>query len=349
MQISVKQAKDFIVRCLMAGITPMLSGHPGIGKSGIIKQIAEHYGWHVIDVRLSTFDPCDLNGFPKVGDNIAEFIPMDTFPLAGRDKIPDGCKGWLIFLDEFNSAPKAVEAAAYKLILDRMVGNHQLHSNALVVAAGNLIDSGAIVNRMGTATQTRMAHLELTVTPKEWITWATASKVDHRIISYIHNRPDNLFQFDPKHDDKTFACPRTWEFASRLIQGVPNENLVNGEHVDDLNYLIPLLAGVVGESVAFDFVISTSIYSNIPSYQKILVNPAGALVNEDPAALFAVSHLIAAFFEKKDVKPVLTYLERLPPEHQIITLQDILQKDPSVAKEPLINKMAIALGKDAFI
>lgn len=39
------------------------------------------------------------------------FMPFNIFPLENTP-LPKGKNGWLLFLDEFNSAPKDVQAAA---------------------------------------------------------------------------------------------------------------------------------------------------------------------------------------------------------------------------------------------
>ena len=207
MQVKVSQAISMIAKFIRARLVPMVTGSPGIGKSNIVHQIAAEYGLKVIDVRLAQCDPCDLLGFPTITGEKASYKPMDTFPIE-EDTIPKGYNGWILFLDELNSAPMAVQAAAYRLILDRMVGNHKLHKNVAIVAAGNLESDNAIVQPMSTALQSRMAHLELVVDAKEWVDWASSNGVDHRITSYINFRPDALYTFSPDHTDKTYASPR---------------------------------------------------------------------------------------------------------------------------------------------
>lgn len=331
MIINVEQAQDYIIRCMKAKKTCMLSGSPGIGKSDIVRSIALKFNLKLIDIRLSTCDPTDLQGFPTVQEGIAKYIPMDTFPLASTPK-PKGKAGWLIFLDELNSSSLSTQAAAYRLVLDRQVGQHDLHPNVAVVAAGNLTTDGAIVNRLGTAMQSRLVHLELGVEPESWLKWGSLNGIDHRILAYISHVPGSLMKFDPRHDDKTFSCPRTWEFLSDLIANVPTP---------DLKGLFALLAGTVGESSAFEFTAYTTVYSQIPSYKEILADPVNAPLSNEPATLFAVSHLISAFLKKADIPKTILYIERMPVEIQTITLQNIVQKDPSIIKEKhVINWLA---------
>jgi len=337
MIVNIDQATDFVTRCMKVKMTCMLSGPPGIGKSAIVHAIAAKYNLELIDIRLSTFDPTDLNGLPMVKGDTAEFIPMNTFPLVGITKKPQGKTGWLVFLDEFNSASLAVQAAAYKLVLDRKIGLHSLHPNTVIVCAGNLATNGAIVNRMGTAMQSRLVHLELGVFPEEWIQWGSKANVDHRILAYINHVPDNLHKFNPKHDDKTFSCPRTWEFASKLISGIPSEGLKD---------ILPLLAGTVGEASAYEFVAYTEVYSKMPTYQEILKDPGNARMDRDPSTLFAVSHMIAAYLKKNVLDKIMIYIERLPVEFQTITLQNAMVKDPSIQFEPIIKKWSLIRGAE---
>ena len=46
-----------------------LWGPPGIGKSDIIKQLGKELDAHVIDVRLSLWEPTDIKGIPFFASN----------------------------------------------------------------------------------------------------------------------------------------------------------------------------------------------------------------------------------------------------------------------------------------
>lgn len=112
-KIKVKpaQAKSMITKLLMAKLVPMLVGSPGTGKSAIVHQVAKEHGLKVIDLRLAQCDPTDLLGFPTISGDRAGYRAMDTFPIEG-DTVPEGYNGWLLFLDELNSASMGVQAAA---------------------------------------------------------------------------------------------------------------------------------------------------------------------------------------------------------------------------------------------
>lgn len=113
MQVKTNQATSMITKFIRARLVPMLWGSPGIGKSSIVHKIAEEHGLKVIDLRLSQCDPTDLMGFPSIDQarKRAGYMPMDTFPIEG-EQVSEGYNGWLLFLDEANSASLAVQAAA---------------------------------------------------------------------------------------------------------------------------------------------------------------------------------------------------------------------------------------------
>lgn len=335
MIVNLKDATDFTIRCIKAKKACMISGSPGIGKSEIVKDIAKKFKLELIDIRLSTFCPEDLQGFPMLKGDYAEFVPMNTFPLTNTP-IPKNKNGFLIFLDEFNNASLAVQSASYRLILDRQVGSHDLHPNTAIVCAGNLITDKAITNRLSTAMQSRLIHLEVAPNAEEWIKWGTQNKIDHRILAYISSTPDNLHNFDPKHNDKTFSCPRTWCFLSSLIQEVKTENLKD---------ILPLVTGTVGEGVGHEFVLYTEIYTDMPTYQDIKTKPFQITIKKEPAILFGLSHMIAAYFQENDIEPIMDFIERLPVEFQTITLQSILSRFPKLIKEKRINSWCAEKGE----
>ena len=299
--VNTEEATALLVDCLKARLVPMLTGSPGIGKSSIVYDIAKQYSLDVIDVRLSQCDPTDLLGFPKVEGNKASYAPMNTFPLES-DPLPKGKEGWLLFLDEFNSAPMAVQAAAYKLVLDRMVGLHKLHPNVVIMCAGNLQTDNAIVNRLSTAMQSRLIHMELGVDYRAWMDWAHQNDIDYRITSYIEFKPDSLYRFSPEHNDKTFACPRTWEFTSRLIKGWKTI-----EHSK-----LALLAGTISEGVAREFIGFIKVFDELPKIRDIIEKPTVIPVPNEPSVKYAIAGSISAHMDEDNAENLMKYVMRLP-------------------------------------
>ncbi len=327
MQIKCSQALQVLPTCIKQQLVPMLTSSPGIGKSDIVRQIAKDYNLKVIDLRLSQCDPTDLLGFPNIKGDKAGYVPMDTFPIKG-DTPPGDYSGWLLFLDEMNSAALAVQAAAYKLILDRMVGKYNLHKNVAIICAGNLESDGAIVNEMSTALQSRLVHFELVVDAVEWNDWAIANNIDHRITDYIKFKPGNLYSFKPDHTDKTYACPRTWEFANRVLP----------KNINTEPNLLPILTGILSEGVAREFITFIKIYDTLPKIKDIQINPSGVAVPDEPSILYALTGSISHNMNATTAEQLMVYVSRLPVEFQVVTLRETVRRNRDLLSHAAIQK-----------
>lgn len=338
--VKIMEAKEMVSDAVRAKLVPMLHGSPAIGKSSIVKQIAKDYGLKLIDIRLAQADPTDLLGFPQIDKTTgkATYAPMDTFPIEG-DKIPEGYNGWLVFLDEFSSASKAVQAAAYKVVLDRQVGPFNLHSKVAIVCAGNLETDGAIVEEMSTAMQSRLIHLELVVDMQQWLDWAMTSGIDNRITSFIQFKPDALYSFSPDHTDRTYGSPRTWEFMDRLIKAAGG--VVNKKK-------IPLYAGTVSNGLAVEFVTFTEIYTNLPTIERICANPSGLGMPDQPDILFALTGSIGNHMKDTNAEALMAYVKRMPIEFQIVTLREVVRRNKPALQYPAVQKWVATSSIDLF-
>lgn len=322
-KVSLMQAEELVMDVLKPRLVPMLVSDPGLGKSALARQLADKGKLKLIDIRLSQCDPADLNGFPWMdpATGKASYRPMDVFPLQG-DPIPDGYVGWLLLLDELNSASKSVEAASYKILLDRMVGMHKLHERCLVMGAGNLKTSKAIVNDSGTAQQSRIIWLEIQASMGAWLKWADTAHVDHRVKSYLQFRPEMLHKFDPNHTDRTFPCPRTWEFMSKIINPWPEIEAKK----------LPVMAGTVGAGPAREFYNYCQIFEEIPSLDAIIADPENVHFGNEPSMHYALAGLCSASVNETNAEPVFKFLGRLAADFQVSSVRGAIARDRKIMK-----------------
>ena len=142
---NTRNLKKILAILLDAGLVPFIVSSPGMGKSCVVKSLADDYNLKLIDHRISTSEPTDFSGLPRITDDYAKMVPFtDIFPLEST-QIPQGKNGWILFLDEFNSGTKQTMAASYRPILDHQVGQHGLHFEPARVVA----HIGIVVGRPG--------------------------------------------------------------------------------------------------------------------------------------------------------------------------------------------------------
>ena len=221
MAISIipEEIPNYVSRIVKAGKVPLTTGPPGLGKSWNHKLVADTFKLFFIDLRLTSCEPPDVNGLIAHKGNKSTYNPMDIFPLQD-DPIPEGYEGWYICCDEFTSIGDDMQAAMYKLILDRMVGQHKLHPRCILAAAGNELDQGAIVHEMSSALASRFIHLHVRSDLKSFLKVSMTLDMDHRIRSFLNFKPSNLNNFSPDQLalEDTYACERTWHFLSDLMK-----------------------------------------------------------------------------------------------------------------------------------
>jgi len=282
-QVGPKSAKRSINRAIKMRRAVFLWGPPGIGKSDIVKQIGDDAGREVIDVRLALWEPTDIKGIPYYN---ADQGTMTWAPPAELPTDPNSTA--IIFLDELNSAPPAVQAAAYQLILNKRVGTYKLPAGVDIVAAGNRDGDRGVTYRMPAPLANRFVHLEAKVDFDDWQDWATLNKIHPEVVGYVGFAKQDLYDFDPKSPSKSFATPRSWSFVSDLLS---DDDI-------DTDTLTTLISGAVGDGLATKFMAHRKIASKLPKAEDILDGKVKDLQIKEISAMYTLTTSLC--YELKD-------------------------------------------------
>lgn len=341
-QVGYVMLKDVLVDAIKARLVTLVEGSPGIGKSALVQSVADRLDLKLIDKRLAEEDPTGIQGFPMIVDGRSTYAPPDWLPIEG-DELPINpvtgkpYRGWLLFLDEFRSAAKAVQSATFKIILDRKVGLKNIHKNVAIVCAGNKDTDNAFVEEMTTAMQSRLCHVELIMNVKDWLEYAEDAGFDYRVVSYLNFRPNELYQFNPNHNDKTFRCPRTWEFVSRIMQKSTNPDVRK-----------VLIAGCITQAGALQFDSYLKCYGDLPKLEDILAKPESTFVPQDISTLWALSGSLAVHATVENIEPLMKYIRRMKKEFQFVTLRQAKKHNPRIGSTKPVTDWGLAIGAEFF-
>lgn len=240
----------------------MLWGPPGVGKSQAVRQLAkritEETGKQVniTDVRLLLFNPIDLRGIPTANADktLAVWLRPQIFNMDPDDGVVN-----ILFLDEISAAPQSVQAAAYQITLDRVVGEHRLPENCIVIAAGNRTTDKAVAYKMPKPLANRMLHFEVQKNSDSWLEWAVQSGINEKVLGFLSFRPDMLMNFEPGSEDLAFATPRSWEMVSNILNHIS----------PDVEKVYHQIAGLIGTGTAIEFRNWATVYSKLPDIEAI--------------------------------------------------------------------------------
>lgn len=349
-QVTLIQAKPYVEDCLDAGLVPILRGSPALGKSALAASIAKERNLKLIDERFAGYDPTDMNGFPHldVEKGIAAYFPLGTFPLDDQElpinpETNQPYAGWLVLADELTSAPGAVQAASYKLFLDRMVGQRKLHPQVHLMAAGNLDTDNAITHEMSTALISRLINIHVIPSQAEWLDWATKNGIHSLVTSFIdYQGGDFYYTFDAENPNQPFAASRTWEFVSKLIYTFQKKGVAVSSRTK-------LIAGTVGEGAAVALTGFAATWGQLPPLSEVLANPESCRLPENPGAQYAMTGAIGDWATADNLPALIKYFSRLRPDMQIVTFRNINNRHQDLKSHPaalqwMTDNMHLYLG-----
>lgn len=327
--LTVSKTLNMLSKCFCNTITSeypvkdlppvMLWGPPGVGKSQLVQQLKNEIETNtdksvtVTDVRLMLFNPIDLRGIPTSDKNktSAIWLKPKIFDMDPSDNIIN-----ILFLDEISAAPPSVQAAAYQITLDRVIGEHKLPDNCIVIAAGNRVTDKSVAYKMPKALANRLCHFEILSDFNSWRDWAVKNGINQKILGFISFKRDCLMGFDSRNDDNAFPTPRSWEKVSKILNTVD----------DNVETMYPVIAGLVGSGAAIEFKTWCDVYDQLPSVNDIF-NGKNPPIPKKPDILYA---LISTMFDhakkhKYDLDKIansIKYAMRLPADFSFVLLKD---------------------------
>jgi hypothetical protein len=317
--ITPNELRDTFFELIPLNEPVFIWGSPGIGKSQIIHQVAEHLEMDMIDFRAVYRDPVDVRGYPSIDKTrrVVEWFLSSEFPTSPDAKA-------IFFLDELSQAPQLTQAALLQLVLDRRIADYVVPDGVVFIAASNRQQDKAGGHRIIPPLLDRfLTQYELETNAKDWHQWALNHGIHHFITSFIRFKPSMLNTFDSTKNELSFATPRSWEKLSKVLLGV-SEPRWRG-----------VFSGSVGEGVANEFLGFLECYQEIPTVEQIIANPNKAKVPTKLSARFAITGSLASHINcqkdrnkiKEAIIPILHYGTRLPEDSFVGMFYDIINRN----------------------
>lgn len=152
---------------LAANIPTKLESLPGAGKTSHINGLFRASGGYLKTMVAVNHDPTDFGGIPKPEVDFYRLLPgewaVDLTNAANDPNVP--VTG--LFLDEINTAGRAVLAALLKVVDERIVGFNKLPDSVRMILAMNPAEANGGVD-LTPAMANRVAHLHFEYPLKQW-------------------------------------------------------------------------------------------------------------------------------------------------------------------------------------
>ena len=259
----------------------MIWGAPGVGKSSIIRKVAEKHKIGFIDIRLAQREPVDIRGLPVPDGDSVRWLVSSDWP---RDPESKG----IIFFDELTAADRSLQVAAYELILDRRLGElYQVPKGWYICGAGNRVEDNAVAVAMSSALANRFMHVELREDVESWIKWGLLNSIHPAVLGFIRFRPELLFHQEGENIERGWPSPRSWERVSIAIDSF------GGEWSELLRKMI---YGLIGRASGIEFAAFFEKYDRYKDIREAMLDSSKNIrIPEPPAERYAFCSAVTTY------------------------------------------------------
>ena len=333
--LNAREITEALIIDMACRNVPFIKGSPGIGKSAVVRKAGKDTGLIVLTEHMSMKEPTDVQGMPDISGEYSVFKSFENFPTEEMT-VPKGTNGWLLFLDEINSASIETQAACYSLILDRKVGSKKLHPDCYVVAAGNLKTDNAIVNTQSSAMTSRMVNYEMTFDHEVFMEDVVYKNNWNTVLSaYLEWKPEHAHNFVPSRAEDPYACPRTWEMQQDRMEIQADFDWVSkaGNQEKGFNFEAKhnraAAEGLLGTEIGRDFITFCRTFGQVPSTADVLADPMGVRLPESRGLRFALVSQLRRDVDGNTLSDIFDCIKRLDERELHVAFLRGLMNDPS--------------------
>jgi hypothetical protein len=310
---------------LRKGIKLLITGSPGLGKTAIVKQIAQEIDHKLIISHPQLKQRQDYQGMPTIQGGQGVFVPFDDLQAVLNATEPT-----VLFLDDLGQSPESVQAALMQLMHGGSLNGKKVPDCVKIVAATNRRQDKAFVKGLIEPLKSRfdsIVHLRFDL--HSWVEWAYDAGLDQSLISFVNFKPDLIATQSPTFELVNSASPRTMESADRIIQGCAKLG-------DDS--LEVMLSGAAGYGWTLEYMAFREIFMNLPSPAKLLADPDSYQVPKDDDGnvkrnvVYALSGSIVRHATEDNMANVLKLAEKFGKELEVLTLLSVGRMDAKLAE-----------------
>ena len=306
-------------------VTPVVVSEPGVGKTSILKLIAESNGdkWRRAGDNYETdkydyiYVDCPSKDFMDIAGTIPNHVEKSLEQYVGALFKLDSAKPKVIMLDEVFKVPKLMGVLFTRLQLERMVGDRPLPVGSIVFATSNNSSDG-VGDSMQAHQGNRVCIMRMEKPDaRRWIKWAGDNGISSTIRAFVAMNPrvlnsymdggqeNNEFIFNPTKPTQTvsFISPRSLTKCNRIVK---NRN-VWGKAAADV-----ALAGTIGMSGAKLLSVFIDMESQVLPIKDIIADPMGVTVPEDIAALcMTMINAVDEIHTQDDLSKFMQFVQRM--------------------------------------
>ena len=204
----------------------LLMGGPGIGKTAVMRQIAEEMGISLVSYTITHHTRQSAIGLPSISkkiyggeEHLVTEYTMSEIVAAVYDQIArSGISEGILFLDEINCVSETLAPTMLQFLQYKTFGNHRVPDGYVIVTAGNPPEYNRSVREFDIVTLDRVRLLEVKEDFPAWKSYALKQGIHGAVTSYLEIKKDHFYSVKADLRGKRFATPRGWEDLSDSLK-----------------------------------------------------------------------------------------------------------------------------------
>ena len=294
-----------------AGITPILWGKPGVGKTALVEALSKRPGFGgLVRVLTGSQDKSDTLGMPSR----ATYIAADGTEINTTEHATPHWALWAndqqgtvyVFLDELPQADTDVQGTFLTVLQNYvMPSGVKIKPHVKFIAAGNPTDVVASGYELIEPLQNRLSHMTYEPPKEEWFegmldAWGKSVSNDEMvlrryIVGYLMGH-GNLLHNPPQSGSTENAWPsrRSWDNLARMGAGL----------MSDKDILEHAAETLVGKAAASDFV--TAVFRiNAKTPDEVVADPSCVDWTNSFSGFMGLSGVVSWLNDPKDAEAVI--------------------------------------------
>ena len=267
-----------------------LMGPAGIGKTEIVRQVADEYGLAFLSYSITHHTRQSIIGLPCLTESVVNNKPCTVTEYTMSEIIAQvhetmrltGKQEGILFLDEFNCASESLRPIMLQLLQEKSFGPHAIPDGWLLVLAGNPSEYNRAATDLDSVTADRLRMLHIEPDYAAWRSYMTKHNIHPVVLSYLDSHKENFYVYCRDNTGTALVTARGWEDLSVMLTELEQA----GEKLD-----LPFVAQYIQASQ-----IARSFFSHYIQYAALIDSGMIEKVLEHSAD--AVSQIKAMSFER---------------------------------------------------